>query len=151
MRNGRCLKVLVARDSYGKVGHVVRALLDGGAFDVSVRGVCPFSRVADFLTDDTQAVVLALSDADNLSELRELVSRFPETAFLLVADKPTRPALARLADTLGAGLVAADDPPVVMTATLSSLLAQHARRLEERKALASGHMADTVTAADGCG
>jgi hypothetical protein len=129
MRNSTRLNVLVARDSHGKVGPVASALLTSGVFNVSVYGVCALSRLPDFISDDTHGVVLLLSDRDDSVDPRELVSRFPETAFLFVAPrKPAPSALARLADALGTGLVTADEAPVVIAATLTSLLAQHARR-----------------------
>jgi hypothetical protein len=100
-------------------------LLASRAFDVRVYGVCPFRRLQDFITDEIDAVVLVLSHTDSSIEVRELVSQFPATAFLLVAPhEPAQVGWARLAETLSAGLVADDEEPAVFAATLTSLLAQ---------------------------
>jgi hypothetical protein len=128
MRSTTRFNVLIAGDSYDQIVPVVSALLVSRAFSLTVSELHAFSRLPDLIVDDTHAVVLFLTEVENSVELKELVSRFPETAFLFVAPrKPARAALARLADALGAGLVTADDAPVVMEATLTSLLAQHER------------------------
>lgn len=130
MRSASPSNVLIAGDSYDRIVPAVRALLTSGGYRLTIsEGRC-LGRLPRLVADDTQAVVLFLTDADNCIELRDLVTCFPATAFLFVAPrKPARAALARLANTLRAGLVTSDDAPVVLAATLTSLLAQHAASL----------------------
>ena len=125
MRNDRKLHVVVAGESYRAVFPLVTKLVATNAFNVSVYGSRHADQIADYIAPDTDAVVLFLTDSDNVFELRELLSKFATQAFVLVdANNPPRAALARLADSFGAALARADEGPVIVTATLTSLLAQ---------------------------
>ena len=133
MRSETRFNVLVVGDSFRRIVPVSNALLTSREFSLTISEVRGLGRLPSLVGNDTDAVVLLLTDEESSVELRELISRFPETAFVLVAPrKPARAALARLAEALGAGLVTADDAAVVVSATLTSLLAQRCTTADSR-------------------
>lgn len=114
---------ILAVGRYEQLMPTLRALLSAKRLTVTV---------SEFLNDLTRhlsggvdAAILFLPDTVNLQSLRKTLCAFPGTSFLLVSPyKPPRAAIARLAREQDAVLVAADDGPVVVVASLYAILAQ---------------------------
>jgi hypothetical protein len=76
------------------------------------------------LQDKPAAVVLLLSDHENVADIRELAARLPETAFVFLSPTwPPRAPLARVASECGA-ILNANDNALVISAAIVSMLAQ---------------------------
>jgi hypothetical protein len=70
------------------------------------------------------AMIVALPGNELISDIRELLSASDRTALLfLIPDMPPRAALARLVNAHGAAILSAQEPTVVVVATLFALLA----------------------------
>jgi hypothetical protein len=118
------LKVVVAGPSDEAVG-LVRTLLDGENISITLATTSSARSVRRIVTPDTDAVVLFLSETDYPWDLRELLRDFTHACFVLIAaSAPPRAAIARIARTYGAIIVGRSDPPVIVLASLYSLLAQ---------------------------
>jgi hypothetical protein len=99
----------------------VRAM---GYVPLAIRTKDVARRALDIRSMPSRAVVLYLTERDNLADLRPALS-VPGLAVLLVAPtSPPRAALARLAAEFGAGLCSREDPAVVREALLVALTAQ---------------------------
>lgn len=71
----------------------------------------------------SRAMVLLLSERDNLADLRALLMGHEAPALLVAPRSPPSAALARLAAEFGAALCGRDDPPAVRQALLVALAA----------------------------
>ncbi|HYM14225.1 MAG TPA: hypothetical protein VEZ14_01540 [Dehalococcoidia bacterium] len=104
---------------------ILNAVLSSGAFGITVSEAARLDAVPRLISDNTDAAIVFLTDWHNAAELRELVQQCPSVRFLLVTPtKPPRAALARAVSELGAAIVSCDEGPLIIVATLLSMLAQ---------------------------
>jgi hypothetical protein len=85
-------------------------------------------RAIDAAATGQNALVLFLTERDNLADLRAVLRTTARPVLLIAPASPPRAALAKLAVDFGAGLCGRDDPPVVREALLISLAAHGRRR-----------------------
>lgn len=77
-----------------------------------------------FVQHEPAAMIVALRGNELINDIRDLLSASDETAFVfLIPEMPPRAALARVMNTHGAAILCADEPTVVVVATLVALLA----------------------------
>jgi hypothetical protein len=69
-------------------------------------------------------MVIATCEHENVADLRALLSRWPETAVVvLTPDRPPGAAIARIVRSFGGAVLPADEPNVVVVATVIALAA----------------------------
>jgi hypothetical protein len=70
------------------------------------------------------AIVMVMCERENVADLRALMSRWPTTAVLvLTPDRPPAAAIARIVRSFGCAVLPADEPNVVVVATVIALAA----------------------------
>jgi hypothetical protein len=89
----------------------------------TIESVDPVAQL-ERLDEKPAAVVLLLSEHENVADIRELASYLPETAFVFLSPSwPPRAPLARVASESGT-ILNANDNALVISAAIVSMLAQ---------------------------
>lgn len=116
--------VAIAGSDYDEAMTLVVALRQMG-YSVIVSESRAILRTAhDLARCEPAAMVVSLSGAENVVEIRELLSIDVATRFLfLMPSMPPSAALTRLMNAHGAAIVAREDPTLLVVSTLVALLA----------------------------
>lgn len=110
---------------YAEMVPILNAVLSAGNFAITVCEAMHLDAVHRLISDDTDAAIVFLTDRHSAVDIRELVQQRPDVRLLLVIPtKPPRAAIARVANEIGAAIVSYDEGPLIIVATLFSMLAQ---------------------------
>lgn len=91
----------------------------------AIEALVPLSAAARLARQRPAAMVVALHGEENLAEIRSLLERAHETKVVfLVPAMPPKAALVRIVNEHGATVLAQEEAPLVLAATLVALLAQ---------------------------
>jgi hypothetical protein len=118
--------VIIERDRRPLMELVVA--LRGTPYEITaVESAQPMSAASKLAGERPTAMIVALTGKENVAEMRGLIDSCPRTQLLfLVPEMPPSAAISRIVRSAGGALLSREEAPIVVVATLISLLAREA-------------------------